>query len=1013
MLRLLCSLLLIFVLPFARAQTPVALYESFAGNVNFAGTQKTIRTGSNQSNPCGVVGNNTDVQATLAGIPNGATILRAHLYWAGSGSSADYSVQMDRNNIDAATGRRYAASTNGRSYFGGAADVTSRVVSKGNGTYRFRRLTVDTQGAYCQVEGVTGGFALLVVYSHPSEPFRVLNLYEGFQPTYYSRVDLSLSNFKIPDPVGTATARIGHITWEGDATLGNTNAENLFFNDYEMTDALNPRYNQFNSASNINNDSASYGIDFDAYTVTTPIIQSGQTTATTRYQSGQDLVLLHSEVIAVPNVPVSDLSVGMTVGSPVMTQGLSNSYQITVRNNGPMAEAGPIVVTDTIHSSLTVTSAAGSGWACTVNGQLVTCSYTGSVASGATLNPITITVTPIGTPPVIENTASVAGTNFDNNAQNNSASVITGAQAAGYVFTNAPCVHNLSFSSPSQTCRIYDFSDRAAGESFTGIYITALSSSGIPARLHQNQDRAESFYFGTTCFNPTTTAGVAPVFSAVTTMRTCDPAGPRITRTSNATVVFEGGTPSSQSSYTLTYNDVGRIELYFVDGNGDSGSSGPFVSLPAQIALTSITRNSDNAANPMADAPTGDAFIRAGEPFSMTVASLSKSGTVTPNFGRETAPEKFVISVGGAIDPGTGAVFEEMANIPIELGDWGDIVDGTASGSSFSWEEVGILRLVPGTASGSYLGKTLVPGTPVNVGRFYPHHFDTSVEEPLPALCPPGSSCTYGGAYSNQPFKVEVTARNAGNIVTRNYQGRFARDVTLSAWDAPGSTSIANPPAMTPGSPVPVLLNPTVLAGNFNDGVGSTTAPAYQFPYPFSSSVTGGARALNWVAPTTIHLRAAEPVGSDGVTSNLGPGTASDEAPLWIVAGRLMVAHAYGSELLNLPVRLNAQYWTGTRWVNSVGDNVSIVSPVEAGVSQLEFFGCTGQMVSNCSLAPYSTAPFTLSGGAATLRLLAPGAGRSGGVRWRVNSPAWLPSTVGQLVFGKRKAPLDYIREVY
>ncbi|HEY1091009.1 MAG TPA: hypothetical protein VGE47_07960, partial [Burkholderiaceae bacterium] len=77
------------------------------------------------------------------------------------------------------------------------------------------------------------------------------------------------------------------------------------------------------------------------------------------------------------------------------------------------------------------------------------------------------------------------------------------------------------------------------------------------------------------------------------------------------------------------------------------------------------------------------------------------------------------------------------------------------------------------------------------------------------------------------------------------------------------------------------------------------------------------------------------------------------------------------------------------------------------------FFDCSGQLAANCSLVPYSAAAFTLSNGVGTLRLLAPGAGRRGGARLRVRSPTWLPSTVGQLVFGQRKAPLDYIREVY
>lgn len=387
----------------------------------------------------------------------------------------------------------------------------------------------------------------------------------------------------------------------------------------------------------------------------------------------------------------------------------------------------------------------------------------------------------------------------------------------------------------------------------------------------------------------------------------------------------------------------------------------------------------------------------------MSIASMSSTGSVTPNFGRETAAEKFAISVGGAIDPGTGAVFSELVNIPVDLGDFGPISAGAASGTSFSWDEVGILRLVPGTASGGYLGRTPVPGTAVNVGRFYPHHFDTAVDEPLPSLCPVTVACTYGSAYSGQPFSVEVTARNAGNVVTRNYQGRFARQVSLGAWSAAGGSTPS-----TPGG----MVDPVVPASSFDNGIGTVTTPAYKFPTAFSSADADSTRrAADWITPTSIHLRASETAG-DFVTSNQG--ATSVEGPIWIVSGRLMVANTYGSELLNLPVRVTAQYWTGTRWVNSITDNVSIVSLVNPSLaSNLEVFGCIGSLATSCALSPYSTAPFTLASGVGTVRLLAPGAGKSGGARMRVNSPGWLPSTVGQLVFGKRRAPLDYIREVY
>lgn len=1010
MLRIAVALILMAMLGVARAQTPVALYESFAGNVNFAGTQKTIRTGNNQTSPCSVTNQNSWVTSTLSGIPAGSTILRAHLYWAGSGAATDYSVAMEGRvsaTVNAAADRRYTASANGYTYFGGAADVTSLIHAGGNGTYRFRRLSVDTASSLCQVQGVTGGFALLVIYSNPNETFRVLNVYEGFQPTYYSNVVLSLSNFRIPDPVGTATGRIGHITWEGDSTLGNTNAENLFFNEVEMFDANNPRYNQFNSSSNINNDTLSYGIDFDAYTVASPVIQSGQTTATTRYQSGQDLVLLHSEVVAVPNVPVSDLSIAMTVSNPMMTQGVANSYQITVANNGPNAEPGPIVVSDTVPLGLTINSVSGTGWSCTVNGQVVTCQAAGPVASGVTLNPVTLSVTPNVAPGIIENTATVAGQNFDNNAENSTATVMTGSAAGDYVFTNGPCVPDLAFSNNSQTCSLYTFGPHAAGTTLSNIYITALSSSGVPKRLHNNQNVTVNFYFGLTCVNPTATAGIVPVFTA-RTMTTCAPSGTKPVGATNTAVVFAKGTASSSVAYSFSYNDVGLVELYMEDSTGAQGSSGPFVVKPASIAVINIASAARaNPANATASA-TGPIFAAAGEPFSLTLVARAANGSATPNFGQESpAKAGFSLGVTVATDADTSQPFADMQAMPSPvLGTplLGAITAGAANGTNYTFTEVGTIRLTPGVQNNDYLGGGSVPGIAVNVGRFYPHHFDTAVDSPMPVCmdamgCPPD----VGAAYSGQPFSVQVTARNAGNSITRNYQGKFARAVTLSTWAANGGSTVSGPAGSS-------FANGVVTAAAFTSGSATVTTPVYSFPAASAFSAADRLRTDLWIAPTTIYLRAAESSG-DGVTSNRGT-TLSEEDAVRILSGRLQVANAYGSDLLTLPVPLHAQYWTGGaagRWENNTSDSASVVTPA---LANLAFTGCTGSLASVCTLAPLSTAAFTLASGTGTLRFAAPGGG-AGSAQVQVNSPAWLPSTRARVTFGQKKAPVHYIREVY
>lgn len=102
-MRRLVSLFLLFLLvcmgSFARADVTPTLLESYAGYVNFVGTAKSIRTQPNTSNPCSVTTGNTT--ASITGIPTSATILKAYLYWAGSGTTPDYTVTFEGSSVTA------------------------------------------------------------------------------------------------------------------------------------------------------------------------------------------------------------------------------------------------------------------------------------------------------------------------------------------------------------------------------------------------------------------------------------------------------------------------------------------------------------------------------------------------------------------------------------------------------------------------------------------------------------------------------------------------------------------------------------------------------------------------------------------------------------------------------------------------------------------------------------------------------------------------------------------------
>ena len=169
----------------------------------------------------------------------------------------------------------------------------------------------------------------------------------------------------------------------------------------------------------------SYGVDVDTFDVTA-LLTPGQTSATTVYSAGGDLVLLTAQVVSATSEPVVDLSLTKThVGN--FTVGGTNVYTLTVANlAGNQREDNTVVVTDTLPAGLTYVSGVGGGWTCGAAGQIVTCTHPPILEFRQLVPPIALTVAATGAAvPSVTNTASVTSASLDVNAANNTASDVT------------------------------------------------------------------------------------------------------------------------------------------------------------------------------------------------------------------------------------------------------------------------------------------------------------------------------------------------------------------------------------------------------------------------------------------------------------------------------------------------------------------------------------------------------------------------------------------------------------
>lgn len=499
-IKRLCSVLAFFALlgaaTVAQADA-ISRYARFTGKYNYVATGGSLRTESNSGNYCAVGSSSSQA---LSGIPVGSTIVAAYLYWGGSGTTADATVSLNGSSLTASrTFTSTMSDGTGRVFFGGFADVTSRV--SGNATMTFGGLTVDTGGQYCSTATVVAGWSLVVVYGSTSEPLRAINIFDGLD-TFYggdARPALTLlpDGFRIPS--SGINGKMTAITWDGDP--GNSNplngfSESLSFNGVTLDDGAvpsgsDPAVQQFDGT--ITNQGStlsltSYGVDVDTYDVTAAL-SPGQTTATTYYSAGADRVLLTAQIISVTSEPVVDLSITKThTGN--FSAGSNGVFTLHVANGnsqGVIAVDYPVTVTDVLPAGMTFVSGAGSNWSCAAAGQTVTCSHpnTGFLPAGSTLPDIALTVAvgngvfPNGNTAqniTISNTATVAAAGTVDIATANNSATDTVTVLGSNLNTSTKTVADLNGgdANPGDTLRY----------TLTLVNSSAVASTGVAVTDH-------------------------------------------------------------------------------------------------------------------------------------------------------------------------------------------------------------------------------------------------------------------------------------------------------------------------------------------------------------------------------------------------------------------------------------------------------------------------------------------------------------------------------------------------
>jgi hypothetical protein len=545
------------------------------------------------------------------------------------------------------------------------------------------------------------------------------------------------------------------------------------------------------------------------------------------------------------------------------------------------------------------------------------------------------------------------------------------------------------------------------------------------------------------CDNPTTCQAGQQV-SIVNSGSTAIAANPAtgVTAWTTKTLLFGA---NGQAAFDMVYPDVGALSLHTQydiplqdgspSGNLMTGQSNSFVVSPFDFAIAStapneIKRTSDGFVNPGASTATDvPFFIRAGDDFTVTVTAVNQSGAATPNYGQEIAPESVLLT--SNLVGGLGLTNNPALTNPSSFGAFSN---GTATGTTFSWGEVGIITLTPSVGDGNYLGAGDVTGTPSgNVGRFVP--FDFAVTRNAPLF---DAGCSVAGkdafTYIGEPFVyqtapvITVTARNSAGGTTQNYSGDFFRITSTSLTGksytaATGSLILTGVPGTDPvirynGDGIAAPPPPAAGVGTltFSAGTGlkfTRSTPIVAFDADIALAINVADEDSTVVAlidgvAGVNPIQFGQATAGNGILFS-GTTVTAGKTPREMRFGRLRMFNASGTSRLALPLRVQAEFYTTNGFVANGDDSCTSFSGSD---NAMAFVPSTNLVACETAVVPSGALTLT-DGQAGAIQLAAPGIGNDGSVDLKINLGAAAGNTCTTV--GGASAPatftlLDYLQ---
>lgn len=386
----------------------------------------------------------------------------------------------------------------------------------------------------------------------------------------------------------------------------------------------------------------------------------------------------------------------------------------------------------------------------------------------------------------------------------------------------------------------------------------------------------------------------------------------------------------------------------------------------------------------------GGVVHKAGRFFTVRAAAQNAAGAITTNYaGSLVATASQCAATGGVCPPSLGML--DFGSVTAGAGVLTTDTASYSEAGAFSLLLQDRTFSDVDASDGSTAAERYISSAATTVGRFVPDHFAVSAVTITPrtdiAACSTSSFTYMGEPFS---ARYTLTARNAANATVSNYAGALATlspanpsHLQLAAVDA-SSNLTATVSGVTSSGPARVttaaahglatgnrvylsgvlgmngvnnaLYAVTVVdANNFTIGIDTSASGSYQSGGTVSrlsvaSSIGSWASGTAEVTSTLALQRAVQPDGPfsalqvgiaprdpDGVTLPAGmldldadKSGSSERFRLGGMParfGRLRLSNAHGSELLNLPVPMQLQFWNGSFFQTNADDSCSSIAP--------------------------------------------------------------------------------------